>query len=327
MTALRATGADPTEPLITASTRPTGVLAELVRHLDGDTLRELAACADARYRRRFIDPALAAEELARVVAKGGRPTLGWWRRHLAPRESLGELRTPGWHVLRFPSSCLEPVSRVDANLSAAVHLALMCHPFKGCHPMTAYRATCPSCGHSWQSVSVSGRTRCNLCRTQVYVPAAVRRKAGGVAPRLRLSVAPYRAECEECGNAWQSRAKTDTRCRQCGCKVYVPLWARPRPAAKPAPSPQRITPQSGAQTDRPPTSVRTSRRAQSPRGPSTLQLLAAVAEGIANARGQNRHQGSVAPRQPVTPSVPSTPAPPHLTVANPGSSRLSLSMS
>ena len=69
--------------------RPNSPLAQLVRHLDGDTLRELAALADGLHQRHFIDPELAAREYADIVAKGGRPALGWWRRHLAPYDPGG----------------------------------------------------------------------------------------------------------------------------------------------------------------------------------------------------------------------------------------------
>ncbi|MGP0108124.1 MAG: hypothetical protein ACLPR9_04545 [Acidimicrobiales bacterium] len=62
--------------------RPTGPLADLVRHLDGPTLRHLAATAEALYRPRFSDPGAAAEALAAMAARGTRPTIGWWRRHL-----------------------------------------------------------------------------------------------------------------------------------------------------------------------------------------------------------------------------------------------------
>lgn len=37
--------------------------------------------------------------------------------------------------------------------------------------------TCPACGATWRSQSVSGRTRCRHCRTRVYVPASVVRRA------------------------------------------------------------------------------------------------------------------------------------------------------
>jgi hypothetical protein len=64
------------------NTRPTGPLADLVRHLNGPTLRHLAATAEALHRPGFSDPGAAAEALAAMAARGTRPTIGWWRRHL-----------------------------------------------------------------------------------------------------------------------------------------------------------------------------------------------------------------------------------------------------
>jgi single-strand DNA-binding protein len=74
------------DSVMTSNLRPTGPVADLVRHLDGRTLRELAACADALRGPRFADPMVAAEELALMAAEGRRPTLSWWRRHLEPSQ-------------------------------------------------------------------------------------------------------------------------------------------------------------------------------------------------------------------------------------------------
>jgi hypothetical protein len=67
---------------MTSTHRPTGPLADLVRHLDGPTLRHLAATAEALHRPCFSDPGATAEALAAMAARGTRPTVGWWRRHL-----------------------------------------------------------------------------------------------------------------------------------------------------------------------------------------------------------------------------------------------------
>ena len=48
--------------------------------LDGPTLHALACLADDLRRPRFLDPKLAAEELAAMGQE--MPGLGWWRRHL-----------------------------------------------------------------------------------------------------------------------------------------------------------------------------------------------------------------------------------------------------
>jgi single-strand DNA-binding protein len=66
-------------------TRPTGPVPDLIRHLDGQTLREYAALADALNPRLFTDPERAADELAEMAATGRKPTAGWWRRHLQPK--------------------------------------------------------------------------------------------------------------------------------------------------------------------------------------------------------------------------------------------------
>jgi hypothetical protein len=57
-------------------------LAALVEGFDGMTLRHLAACADARTRPAFVDPAATARDLAAMVETRGRPTVGWWRRQI-----------------------------------------------------------------------------------------------------------------------------------------------------------------------------------------------------------------------------------------------------
>jgi len=100
---------------MTTTHRSSGPLADLVRHLDGDTLRQLAASADSLHHRHFTDPERAAQEYADIVAKGGRPTLGWWRRHLAPVEPV----TPPLDQPARPRLCLacgQPCKGfVDAN--------------------------------------------------------------------------------------------------------------------------------------------------------------------------------------------------------------------
>ena len=62
-----------------------------VARLPSSTLHELAALA-ARHENRweFTDPKRAAEELAQILADGGMPTIGWYRRHLAPKPPVGE---------------------------------------------------------------------------------------------------------------------------------------------------------------------------------------------------------------------------------------------
>ncbi|HVX23336.1 MAG TPA: hypothetical protein VHB02_18490 [Acidimicrobiales bacterium] len=67
--------------------------------LPADTLFHLAAIAKHYDRREFKDPQLAAEELAEMLSKGQRPALGWYRRHLAPRE-----RPPTYQPPERPSS-------------------------------------------------------------------------------------------------------------------------------------------------------------------------------------------------------------------------------
>jgi len=59
-------------------------LAMLVAGFDGETLRHLAAVADARDHPRFHDSAKAAEEIAAMLERGDVPTIGWWKRHTVP---------------------------------------------------------------------------------------------------------------------------------------------------------------------------------------------------------------------------------------------------
>jgi hypothetical protein len=47
--------------------------------------------------------------------------------------------------------------------------------------MRYYPLTCGACGHTWQSRSVGGHTRCGACRARTYVPLATRQQALGVA--------------------------------------------------------------------------------------------------------------------------------------------------
>jgi single-strand DNA-binding protein len=62
-------------------------MVDLVRHLDGQTLRDLAALADALNPRLFADPDRAADELAEMATAGRKPTVGWWRRHLQSKSA------------------------------------------------------------------------------------------------------------------------------------------------------------------------------------------------------------------------------------------------
>jgi len=52
-----------------------------VAGLPARTLRELAALAERQERPAFIDTELAVTELVDMLAKGQRPTIGWYRRH------------------------------------------------------------------------------------------------------------------------------------------------------------------------------------------------------------------------------------------------------
>jgi len=52
--------------------------------LSARTLRHLAAIADRHERREFVDPERAANELAEMICRDDRPTVGWYRRNLAP---------------------------------------------------------------------------------------------------------------------------------------------------------------------------------------------------------------------------------------------------
>jgi hypothetical protein len=64
--------------------RSSSSIAVLVAGFDGETLRHLAAVADARDHPRFRDPAKAAEEIADMLQRGDVPTVGWWKRHTTP---------------------------------------------------------------------------------------------------------------------------------------------------------------------------------------------------------------------------------------------------
>ena len=50
--------------------------------LPARTLRALAALAERQERPQFVDPELAAAELADMLVAGDKPTIGWYRRHL-----------------------------------------------------------------------------------------------------------------------------------------------------------------------------------------------------------------------------------------------------
>ncbi|MDA8285645.1 MAG: hypothetical protein M0Z42_20625 [Actinomycetota bacterium] len=48
---------------------------------------------------------------------------------------------------------------------------------------------CPSCGAQWRSHASSGKTRCQRCRHEVYVPVAVRSQAADAPGKLVYEVA------------------------------------------------------------------------------------------------------------------------------------------
>jgi hypothetical protein len=65
-----------------------------VAGLPARTLRELAALAERQERPEFIDTELAVTELVDMLAKGQRPTIGWYRyRGLDTRENASRLDT------------------------------------------------------------------------------------------------------------------------------------------------------------------------------------------------------------------------------------------
>ena len=58
------------------------ILEQIVIRFDGDTLRQLAAIADAR-RHAKLTPA-GVRKMCEVIESGGKPTLGFYRRHSLP---------------------------------------------------------------------------------------------------------------------------------------------------------------------------------------------------------------------------------------------------
>lgn len=54
------------------------------------------------------------------------------------------------------------------------------------------RVSCDACGHSFTSYSYSGRTRCPECKKGIYVPKAVRARAG-------LTRQAHYSHCPHCG--------------------------------------------------------------------------------------------------------------------------------
>jgi hypothetical protein len=50
--------------------------------LPARTLRALAGLAERQERPQFVDPELAAAELAEMLVAGDKPTIGWYRRQL-----------------------------------------------------------------------------------------------------------------------------------------------------------------------------------------------------------------------------------------------------
>jgi hypothetical protein len=55
--------------------------------LSTSVLRHLAAAKEGMLRPHYDDTNLMAEELAAMVLAGGRPTIGWYRRHRSPATS------------------------------------------------------------------------------------------------------------------------------------------------------------------------------------------------------------------------------------------------
>jgi len=60
----------------------TGPEYRWLANLPAATLRHLAALAEQSERPQFVDPVAAADELGAMLVSGGRPTIGWYRRHL-----------------------------------------------------------------------------------------------------------------------------------------------------------------------------------------------------------------------------------------------------
>jgi hypothetical protein len=55
--------------------------------LSPSVLRHLAAAKERISRPKYVDTEAMAEELGAMVTEGGRPTIGWYRRHRSPSTS------------------------------------------------------------------------------------------------------------------------------------------------------------------------------------------------------------------------------------------------
>jgi hypothetical protein len=58
-----------------------------LERLSPSVLRHLAAAKERATRPRYDDTEAMAEELAAMLTSGRRPTIGWYRRHIAPSTS------------------------------------------------------------------------------------------------------------------------------------------------------------------------------------------------------------------------------------------------
>jgi hypothetical protein len=58
-----------------------------LERLSPSVLRHLAAAKERATRPRYDDTEAMAEELAAMLMAGRRPTIGWYRRHIAPSTS------------------------------------------------------------------------------------------------------------------------------------------------------------------------------------------------------------------------------------------------
>lgn len=72
-----------------------------VARLPSTTLRELASIAERYDRLEFRDPKAAAEELAEMLSNGNRPALGWYRRHVVPRQERRLWQPPSRDGMAF----------------------------------------------------------------------------------------------------------------------------------------------------------------------------------------------------------------------------------
>lgn len=73
---------------------PPEVVEALVTRLDGETLRQLAALADARRHPAVRLDAAGMEKMVGILVAGDRPTIGFYRRHaekpVAKRRTLAD---------------------------------------------------------------------------------------------------------------------------------------------------------------------------------------------------------------------------------------------